>query len=135
MKFGSHEVGCWGGDLSAKGKFVFSHCELHSVCIFLMGLNVADDTAICDLGTLGDFVPVDEKQLLVPWIYPSPWKRRPISLDMPFLHFNFRAPSLGSGILGPFLFWGRLPCLPLLVVILGRRLLDQSLPSPLPMGV
>ena len=94
MKFGSHEAGCWGGDLSAKGKFVFSHCELHSVCIFLMGLNVADDTAICDLGTLGDFVPVDEKQLLVPWIYPSPWKRRPISLDMPFLHFNFSGPFI-----------------------------------------
>ena len=31
-------------------------------CISLfLGLNVADDAAICDLGVLGDFVPVDEK--------------------------------------------------------------------------
>ena len=61
MKFGSHEVGCWGGDLSAKGKFVLSHCELHSVRLFIIGLNVADDTAICDLGALGYFVLVYEK--------------------------------------------------------------------------
>ena len=27
----------------------------------ILGMNFTDDTAICDLGTLGDLVPVDEK--------------------------------------------------------------------------
>ena len=55
--------------------------------IFILGLNVADDAEICDLGVLGDFVPVDEKQVVVPCMSPSPWKRRRISLDMPVLYF------------------------------------------------
>ena len=29
--------------------------------LFLLGLNVADDAAICDLGVLGNFVLLDEK--------------------------------------------------------------------------
>ena len=29
--------------------------------LFLLGPSVADDMAICDLGALGYFVPVDEK--------------------------------------------------------------------------
>ena len=29
--------------------------------LFLLGTNVTDDAALCDLGNLGDFVPVDEK--------------------------------------------------------------------------
>ena len=61
MQFGGGEIGCWGGDRSVKCEFVSSHCESHSVRIFILGLNVADDAAICDLGVLGDFVPVDEK--------------------------------------------------------------------------
>ena len=61
MMFGSHEVGFWGGEWSVKCKFVSSHCESYYVCLFLMGPNVADNTDICDLGALGDFVPVDEK--------------------------------------------------------------------------
>ena len=61
MKFGSHEVRCWGGYWSVKCKFVSSHCELHSVRLLLLGINVAVNTAICELVALGDFVPVDEK--------------------------------------------------------------------------
>ena len=29
--------------------------------LFILGPNVTVNTAICDLGALGDFVPVDEK--------------------------------------------------------------------------
>ena len=56
--------------------------------LFLLGVNIADDMDICDLVSLGDFVPVDEKQVLVPYMSPSPWKNRPISLDMRLIHFN-----------------------------------------------
>ena len=71
MKFGSREVGCWGGYWAVKFKFVFSHCESHSVSIFLLGANVVDNMAICDLGALGYFASLDEKisvsSLCVPW--------------------------------------------------------------------
>ena len=33
--------------------------------LFIMGTNVADDAAICDLGFLGDFVPVYEKSSVI----------------------------------------------------------------------
>ena len=59
MNFGIFEVRCWSGDWSVKFNFVSSHCEFHSVCFFLLGTNVADNTDICDLGALGYFVPVD----------------------------------------------------------------------------
>ena len=93
MKFGSHEVGCWVEYWSIKGKFISYHCESHYVHLFLLGPNVSENTAICDLGALGDFVPVDGKKLLVPVVSPMPWKRRLISLDKPLLH---------SSLLGPF---------------------------------
>ena len=60
MKFGSHEGGCWGGDWYVKCDFSSTHCESHYVRLFLLGTNVAENTAICDLGTLGDFLTVDE---------------------------------------------------------------------------
>ena len=60
-----------------------------TLCIsFLWGPNAADDAAMCDLGVLGGFFPMDEKQLLVPCISPSPWKSFPISFDMPLLNFS-----------------------------------------------
>ena len=65
IKFGDCEVRCWGGDWSIKCECVSSHCELHYVNIFLLGLNVTYDAAICDLGVLGDFVPVDEKIIVI----------------------------------------------------------------------
>ena len=61
MKFGSREVGCWGEYWSVKCMFVSSHCESHYMCFFLLGKNVAYDKAICYLGALGGFVPMDEK--------------------------------------------------------------------------
>ena len=61
MNFGSHEVRCWGGNWSIKCKFFSSHCESHSVQIFFIGPNVAEDKKICDLSALVDFLPVDEK--------------------------------------------------------------------------
>ena len=33
--------------------------------LFIMGTNVADDAAICDLAFLGDFVPVYEKSSVI----------------------------------------------------------------------
>ena len=60
--------------------------------IFLLGTNVEDDAVVCDLGVLGDFVPVDEKQVLVTYMSPSLWKSCPISFDMPLLHFSFLGP-------------------------------------------
>ena len=53
MNFGICEVRCWGGDWSIRDKFISSHCEFHSVNLFLLGQNVADDMAICDLVALG----------------------------------------------------------------------------------
>ena len=94
MEFGSREVGCWGVEWSIKFNFVSSHRELHYVHIFLLGADVADNTAKWDLGALRNFVPVDEKQVLVSCIYPSPWKRLPISLDMPLLRFSFPGPFI-----------------------------------------
>ena len=45
--------------------------------LFLLGKNVTDDTAICDLGSLGDFVPVNEKtsvsSLDVPYFLENPY--------------------------------------------------------------
>ena len=61
MQFGGGDIGCWGVYWSVKYEFISSHRESYSVHLFLQGPNVADDAAICDLGVLGDFVPVDEK--------------------------------------------------------------------------
>ena len=58
MKFGGGEIGFWGGDWSVKCDFVSFHSKSHSVHLFLMGTNVADDAEICDPGVFGDFVPV-----------------------------------------------------------------------------
>ena len=64
-----------------------------TLCIsFLWGPNAADDAAMCDLGVLGDFVLVDEKQVLVPCMSSIPWKIRPISFDTPFFHLSFWVP-------------------------------------------
>ena len=57
--------------------------------LFLMGPNVTNNMAICDLDALGDFVIVDEKQVLVTWMSPIPWKSRSVLLDMPFAPFQF----------------------------------------------
>ena len=94
MQFGGGEVGCWGGDWSVKCEFFSSHCESHYVRLFLLGPNVADDAAICKLGVLGDFVPVDEKQVLFPCMYPSPWKSCLVSFDIPLLHLIFSGPLI-----------------------------------------
>ena len=59
--------------------------------LFLLRPNVADDAEICDIGILEDFVTVDQKQVLVPCMPPSPWKSCPISFDMPLLHLSFSA--------------------------------------------
>ena len=94
MKFGSREVRCWGVYWSVKFNFVSSHCEPHYVRLFLLGPNAADNTDICDLGALGDFVPVDEKQVLVTFMSYIPCKRCPITLDMPLLRFSFPGPFI-----------------------------------------
>ena len=75
-------------------RFFSSHCESHYVRLFLLGGNVADDATVCDLGVLGDFVPVDEKQVLVPCMSHRPWKSCTISFDMPLLHFSFLGPLI-----------------------------------------
>ena len=61
VNFGSCEDGCRGGDRSVKFKLLSSHRELHSVHLFLLGTNDTDNMDICDLGALGDFVPVEYK--------------------------------------------------------------------------
>ena len=72
-----------------------------------MGPNVADDAEICDFGVLGDFVPVDDKKVLVPCMSPIPWKSFTISFDMHFTHLIFSGPlmscrySWSFHILGP----------------------------------
>ena len=43
--------------------------------LFLLGPNVADDVAICDLGVLGDFVPVDEKSFVSSLYVPNPLEK------------------------------------------------------------
>ena len=58
------------------------------MCPFLMGRYATDDTAICDLGALGDFVTVDEKHVLVLWMSTITWKRRLILLGMPLLNLS-----------------------------------------------
>ena len=60
MQFEGDEIRFWGGDWSIKCEFVSSRSKLHSVCLFILRPNVADDAEICDLGVLGGFVPVDE---------------------------------------------------------------------------
>ena len=75
MQFLGGEVGCWGGDCSVKVEFVFSHSKSHYVRIFLLGPNVADDAAICDLVVLGDFVPVDEKSSVSSLYVPEPLEK------------------------------------------------------------
>ena len=79
MQFGGGDIGCWGGDWSVKFDSFSYHIKLHYVRLFLLGTNVADDAEICDLGVLGDFVPLDEKKVLFPYISPIPWKGRSIS--------------------------------------------------------
>ena len=46
-----------------KGKLISYHYYFHSVSLFLMGLGVSDDATLCELGVLGDFIPVDKKQV------------------------------------------------------------------------
>ena len=61
MNFEGYEVGFWVVYWSVKCKFLSSHCYSHYVRLLLLGPNVVDDAAICDLGALGEFLPVDEK--------------------------------------------------------------------------
>ena len=63
MKFGGCEVGFWVEYWSFKCKFVSSQCESHSRHLFLLVKNVADDADIYDLGALGDFLPVNGKNV------------------------------------------------------------------------
>ena len=92
--------------------------------LFLIGTNVADDSVICDLGVLGDFVYVDEKKVLVPCLFPSPWKRRQISLDMPLLRFIFQGPCRFRYPWAlPVL--GKMTAFPSLVAMLDCRLLGK----------
>ena len=60
--------------------------------ILILGPDFTEDITICDLGALGDFVPVNEKKGLVPLMYPIPWKRSPILLDIPFIHLRLSGP-------------------------------------------
>ena len=107
MNFGSREVGCWGGDWSIIGKLISYHCKLHSVHLFLLGMNATDDRAICDLGALEYFEPVDEEQVLVPCFTLVLGKVIQYHCICPYSILVFRVPSLGSGILGTLTFWGR----------------------------
>ena len=43
--------------------------------LFLLGTNVADDAAICDLGVLGDFVPMDKKTSVISLYVPDPLEK------------------------------------------------------------
>ena len=61
MQFVGGEFGCFGGYLSVRFEFVSSDFDLHYVSLFLLGPNVVDDAVICELGILGDFMPVYEK--------------------------------------------------------------------------
>ena len=45
--------------------------------IFILGLNVADDMTICDLGVLGDLGPVDEKSSVSSLYVPEPLEKSP----------------------------------------------------------
>ena len=54
----------------------------------ILGTNITDNTAICDLGAFGDFVTVDKKQVLVPWISPITWKRHPLFLETSLLYLS-----------------------------------------------
>ena len=65
--------------------------------LFLLGPNVAYDAEICDLGVLGDFVPVDEKQVLVPCMSPS-------HCTFPCSILFLWGPWLRAGIIEPFPF-------------------------------
>ena len=104
MQFGGGEVGCWGGDWSVKCDFFSSQCEPHSVYLFLMGQNVADNESTFDPGVLGYFVPVNEKQVLVPCMSPSPWKSRLSPFDISCYILVFYIHILSAGIIGPFPF-------------------------------
>ena len=64
------------------------------LCLFILGLNVVDSAEICDLGIWGDSMPVYAKQVLVPCLYPIPWKIRPISFDIRLLHLSFSGPMM-----------------------------------------
>ena len=56
--------------------------------IFLLGTYVSDYTTVYNLSALGYFIPVDEKQVLVPLMSLMTWKRRTISLKTPLLHLS-----------------------------------------------
>ena len=60
--------------------------------ILLLGKDVIDNTAILYLGALGDFVPVDENQVLVNLMPHITWKRRLILLYMPLIHLSLLGP-------------------------------------------
>ena len=64
MKFGSRDVGYWGEYCSVKCNFISSHCESHSVRIFILWPTITDDMDIFDLGALGDIVHVYERTSL-----------------------------------------------------------------------
>ena len=72
MQFWGGDTRFWGGDWYVKGDFVSLHSKSHSVSIFLLRPNVADDAEICDLGVLGDFLPVDEKTSVSSLYVPKP---------------------------------------------------------------
>ena len=57
------------------------------MCIFIIGIYVTYDKTICDLGDLGEFISVDEKKVLVTLMISVTWKRRPVLLGMPLIHF------------------------------------------------
>ena len=44
------------------------------MCLLLLGINITDDASICEVGVLGDFVPVDEEAIVSYLYVPDPWE-------------------------------------------------------------
>ena len=51
---------------------------------------------------------MDEKQVLVPCMYPSPWKSRQISFDTPLLHLSLSGPLMRCRYYWAFSVFGKM---------------------------
>ena len=132
MKFGSCEVGCWGGDWSVKGEFSPTTASC-TICVsFLWGQMLQTIRLYATFETWGTLCLWMEKQVLVPWMYRSLLKRCPISLGMPLLNFSFWGTFIRCRYYWDFIVWGQMTvfALPGCKVRLSVAWLITALSSP-----
>ena len=79
MEFGDIQVCSWSGNWDIIGDCFADHSDSHSICLFILDYNVANDVALCNLVVLEKFMKMYQKHESVPSMYLITLNRRNVS--------------------------------------------------------